>query len=166
MNIIDNAMSQSEFVLAQRTFFERNIPWFYEESQTHKFSDDSYFWHCMYGKTEEGKDAIGQPCSEAFPLFFPLLQRLECNSLINMRANLLINRGPKKSIPHVDRFSSDMSHKTAIFYMNTCNGKTVIDGTEVDSVENRLVTFPSDTMHYVIHQTDEDRRIVININYY
>ena len=59
-----------------------------------------------------------------------------------------------------------MDHKTAIFYLNTCNGKTVVNGTEVESIANRVVIFPANTPHYVISQTDTDRRIVLNINYY
>ncbi len=55
---------------------------------------------------------------------------------------------------------------TAIFYMNTNNGYTYFeDGTKVESVENRLVVFPSYFSHAGATCTDEQRRVVININY-
>jgi hypothetical protein len=50
--------------------------------------------------------------------------------------------------------------------MNTNNGYTEFeDGTKVESVANRIVTFPSVTKHRAVSQTDEQRRVVINFNY-
>ena len=55
---------------------------------------------------------------------------------------------------------------TAIFYLNTNNGWTQFeDGTKVESVENRLVTFPATTHHVGFSCTDESVRIVLNLNY-
>ena len=51
---------------------------------------------------------------------------------------------------------------TSILYINTNNGYTEIeDGTKVDSVANRLVSFPSNMEHRGISQTDEKTRILI-----
>ena len=58
--------------------------------------------------------------------------------------------------------------KTSIFYLNDTNGPTVFkDGTEVECVRNRLVTFPSNTIHSGRSHTEgNDKRIVINFNYF
>ena len=58
--------------------------------------------------------------------------------------------------------------KTSIFYLNNTNGPTVFkDGTEVECVRNRLVTFPSNTIHSGRSHTEgNDKRIVINFNYF
>jgi hypothetical protein len=56
--------------------------------------------------------------------------------------------------------------KIAIFYLNTNNGQTCLDGERVDAIENRLVCFSNTVRHSSISQTDCDRRIVININYF
>ena len=56
--------------------------------------------------------------------------------------------------------------KTAIFYVDTNNGQTDIDGERVDSVENRIIIFPNNIRHSSITQTDTNRRIVINFNYF
>ena len=57
--------------------------------------------------------------------------------------------------------------KTSIFYVNTNDGYTEFeDGTVVESVENRLVTFPSPLKHTGTSCTDTSRRMVININYF
>ena len=56
---------------------------------------------------------------------------------------------------------------TAIYYVNTNNGYTEFeDGSRVESIENRLVTFPSYMKHTGTTCTDQKRRIVINFNYY
>lgn len=55
---------------------------------------------------------------------------------------------------------------TAIFYLNTNNGWTQFeDGTKVESVANRLVTFPATYNHVGFACTDKSVRIVLNINY-
>ena len=56
---------------------------------------------------------------------------------------------------------------TSILYINTNNGGTQFsDGTRVKSVANRLVKFDCSQEHASVSCTDEDRRILININYF
>ena len=56
---------------------------------------------------------------------------------------------------------------TAIYYVNSNNGYTEFeDGTKVDSVRNRLVTFPSSMKHRGVSQTDTRTRMVINFNWF
>ena len=55
---------------------------------------------------------------------------------------------------------------TSIFYVNTNNGYTVFeDGTKVESVANRMLTFPSNLKHCGTSCTDKNIRSVINFNY-
>ena len=55
---------------------------------------------------------------------------------------------------------------TAIFYMNTNNGKTIFKhGEEVNSIANRIVIFNSNLEHAATSHTDEKTRVVINFNY-
>ena len=50
--------------------------------------------------------------------------------------------------------------------MNTNNGYTEFEGGQkVESVANRLVTFPSKIEHCGVSQTDEQTRILINFGY-
>ena len=57
--------------------------------------------------------------------------------------------------------------ETAIFYVNTNNGYTIFKDSQekVDCIENRLVTFPTDTDHCGVSCTDSKQRVVINFNY-
>ena len=57
--------------------------------------------------------------------------------------------------------------RTAIFYVNTNNGYTEFeDGTKVESVANRFVSFAGDLLHRGVSQTDTKERVVINFNYF
>ena len=56
---------------------------------------------------------------------------------------------------------------TAIYYVNANNGYTEFeDGTKVESVENRIVIFPSNIKHRGTSCTNEQTRMVINFNYF
>ena len=57
--------------------------------------------------------------------------------------------------------------RTSIFYLNTNDGYTEFeDGTRIESVDNRLVTFPAYLPHTGTTCTDEPFRVVINFNYF
>ena len=96
-----------------------------------------------------------------------------CNAIYRIKCNLQV-RQPESYI--VEGFHSDLSFDmekdmaakwtTSILYINTNNGYTEFeDGTKVESVANRVVTFPADLMHRGATQTDEQTRILINFNY-
>ena len=56
---------------------------------------------------------------------------------------------------------------TSIFYVNTNNGYTKFeDGTIIESIANRFVSFPAELRHTGTTCTDKNTRIVINFNYY
>ena len=56
---------------------------------------------------------------------------------------------------------------TSIYYVNSNDGYTEFkDGTIIESVENRLVIFPSDMRHTGTTCTNAKNRIVVNINYF
>jgi len=56
--------------------------------------------------------------------------------------------------------------KTSIYYFNTNNGYTLFkDGKKIDSVQNRLITFPSSMEHTGTTCTDQPFRLVLNMNY-
>ena len=70
---------------------------------------------------------------------------------------------------HIDLNPNDpyQHTTTAIYYVNSNNGYTRFeDGTKVDSVGNRMVLFPSMTMHGGTTSTDSRYRMVINFVYY
>ena len=60
----------------------------------------------------------------------------------------------------------NLNSTTAIYYLTTCNGYTLIDGKKIKSVENQIVIFDSNIKHQMVSQTDTPERIVINLNYF
>jgi hypothetical protein len=107
------------------------------------------------------------------PLFdkhiLPILNQLNAFIPVQVRANL-VHRDvdTKESDWHNDYYKDEV--KTAILYFTTCNAKTLLNIDEkeivpIDSIENRIVIFPSKTKHKVIYQTDVHKRIVINFNF-
>ena len=57
--------------------------------------------------------------------------------------------------------------KTAVIYFTTCDGYTEFaNGTIVESVENRCLSFDTPLIHRGTTTTNEERRLVMNINYF
>jgi hypothetical protein len=104
----------------------------------------------------------------------PILEKINSVSMWRIKANLL-TRTPNivENEFHID--IGDLIDKpeklaqwtTSIFYVNSNNGYTKFEnGSIVESVANRMVTFPSNMKHTGTSCTDEQTRIVINFNYF
>ena len=100
-------------------------------------------------------------------VYMPIMDKLNPLAMIRVKLNVFSNAGePISSGWHVDMGETGTPYTTAIYHLNTNNGYTLFeDGTKVKSVANRLVSFPGNTIHTGITQTDEDLRAFINFNY-
>ena len=87
-------------------------------------------------------------------------QRVKANLL--KRQNKIIEGGM-----HIDMHDSPFNSLTSVFYMNTNNGYTRLEtGEKIESVANRLVTFPTRIKHTgSTNNCDALYRCVININW-
>ena len=89
-------------------------------------------------------------------------------ALINVKGKLY----PKTKEIKEHGFDADFDYKhkncmTSIIYINTNNGFTKFkNGKIVESIRNRLVTFPVNLKHTGSTCTDEEYRCIINLNYY
>ena len=82
------------------------------------------------------------------------------------RIKINLTMRTEKLFNHVYHIDLPNKCTTAIFYVNSNNGKTIFkQGDEVDSVANRMVVFNSDLEHAATSHTDEKTRVVINFNY-
>jgi len=155
---IDNFLDKEVFNNFKNILFSNNINWFF---LPHMTKEDNYFFnHCFYNHFV--------PQSPYYPEYIePILKKLKVNAVCEIRANLsLKGTNQYQSNFHVDR---SFECKTAILYMNTCNGYTVLDESKkikINSEENKLLIFNSQIKHAAFSQTDVDRRIVINFNYF
>jgi|21_taG_2_1085346.scaffolds.fasta_scaffold05245_5 hypothetical protein len=101
-------------------------------------------------------------------IILPLLDKINPVAVARVKGNLypctdeIIEHGY-----HVDYEDSNSNAKTSIFYLNTNNGYTkLLDGTVIESIANRLLTFPTNMPHTSSTCNDKQIRSNININYY
>ena len=163
MKLIPVVLKLGDYQKLHEGMMEETFPWYYHPHQATD-KDTSYFFHSFHWSHNIQ--------SEHFNLVIPLIEFLKPVAIVNIRANLLVNRfKPIKSAWHTDSYnSSKMDHKTAIYYVTANNGYTEIKMKrkikQIPSVGNTMVKFDCNTQHRVVSQTSADRRLVININYY
>ena len=138
---------------------EYKFPWFLSSIDYKGAPGDYQMVHLAYAN-ENYQSAF---CNKLW-LF---LEKLDVYSLQRIKINLQIKT--EKIIEHgmhIDCSNAPESALTSILYMNTNNGYSKFeDGTVVESVANRMVTFPAKRRHKGSSCTDEKRRVVINFNY-
>jgi len=147
----------------QEGLMQRRFPWFYNDIIDSPDEVDKFqFTHMFYIEQT--------PTSEFIENLNPILEIMNPISLSRIKANLL-TRTPEiiENEFHVDMVMSEEKLKqwtTSIFYVNTNNGYTKFeDGTKVESVANRMVSFPGNLKHTGTSCTNKKTRVVINFNY-
>tara|TARA_R110002074_G_scaffold46861_1_gene120532 strand:- start:50 stop:532 length:483 start_codon:yes stop_codon:yes gene_type:complete len=157
MNIYKNFLKKEYSNKINKELLKGTFPWYYNKSQTDDLKDSSFFFHCFYNQ----KNKIN---SDYYYLIEPILKKLKIKNLLHVRANLCLKRLSKCSW-HVDNFTKDLKHKTAIYYVNTNNGCTIFKNKKIKCEENKIVLFDADQRHKAKIQTNTDARMVINFNY-
>ena len=164
--IIDNFVDQDSFQMLRKTMFDPSFHWSYNSVIDYEDDKDKFqFTHNFYDQKTGGSSSIFY--NDRF--FNNILKKVGSKEIFRIKANLL-TRTPE-IVPN--RFHTDIQgnwgvipYITSILYMNTNNGYTEFeDGTKVESIENRWVSFPEDTKHRGTSCTDERVRVVINFNY-
>ena len=164
MIIQDDFLPEEQFqAIATSIVYNERFPWFYcgtiADGQE---TSDFQFTHSVYSHQE----GTVSPGLEALRSILDILDPL---ALIRIKINGIVKQD--KIIEHtLHRDGGRITNPewtTAIFYLNTNNGYTLFeDGTKVESVANRLVTFPSNILHTGTSCTDENMRICVNFNYF
>mgnify|MGYP003125562687 CR=1 FL=1 len=142
-----------------------------------KISYDNYqLCHQIYFPSPPGMGSEPKVESSAYciiPLFF---NRIRSICIKRIKANLLMRTS--EIIPHTfhtDYYVDNEVYpdivwsglKTSIYYINSNDGYTEFeDGTRIESVANRLVTFPNHMKHRGTTCTNKPFRMVINFNYF
>ena len=163
IKIEDNFLDQKNFNELQAFMMGESFDWHYTDQIDYDGQKDKYqFIHIFYSD--------GAPRSSFLERLNPILNKLNVFALRRIKANLLtrtlnIDEGEF----HIDMNILEEKLKqwtTSIFYINTNNGYTKFeDGTKVESVANRRITFPANLGHTGTSCTDEKTRVVINFNY-
>ena len=157
LKVIDNFLQKNYFEVLKNEFTNAKFPWYLQKGKVHL--DDGYFQftHIFFDNNKTN--------GTYFNILEPFLWNLDVKSLVRAKMNLTI----KENIIKPFDFHSDVDFvcNTAVFYLNTNNGKTIFENKEeVESVENRIVIFPSNLKHTGTTHTDVPHRIVLNLNYF
>jgi hypothetical protein len=158
IKVIDNFLSNDEFVKIRNVICDDDFPFFYNEFITDEDdpSDYFYFTHLFFIKNA--------PNSRYFYLWESFLQKIECKGLIRIKANLYTKT--KKRVIHRTHTDYDYDHKGCLFYINDNNGATYFKDKQILSKANRAVFFKPNQPHSSSSCTDQNRRITINFNYF
>jgi hypothetical protein len=156
--VIKNFLPNEDFQKLKNLLFGENISWYYLKHMVH--SDDGFFAHNFFNHSSPRSDYFND-------FIIPILIKLNFAAVIKVRANFTF----KKKKKYFSQFHTDCSfiNKTAILYMNTCNGYTILDEKlkiKIKCEENKMLIFNSQIKHCLASQTDEEKRIVINFNYF
>ncbi len=168
MKVIDNYLPTHEHERVKRAMSSGKFPWYLssvvwpDEMECDQL-DNMQFVHCFYDGSTNDKIDIEQFNS---PLMKMFISKARPFNIIRIKANC--HTRTSKIIEH--GFHMDFVHpemETAIYYVNTNDGYTRFeDGTKVESVANRMVLFPTMTMHGGTTCTDNQTRMVINFNWF
>jgi hypothetical protein len=157
--IIDNFLNKEEFNVFKNIILGEDFPWFYNDKKVKIGIEDKknfQFTHLFFSENNI--------TSSFYPIVYPILKKLNANALSKIKANLTI--ASDKAFIFGLHTDTNVNCKTAIYYLNNNNGKTVFENKEeVNSVENRIVIFNSNIKHSAISHTNENRRVVLNINF-
>ena len=164
MKIIDDFLWKDDHKFFVDLFEHKDFPWFickkvaaqevpeeYERQwyMTHMFYDNT-ICSDYYGSIEEKilrhKD---------FPTVFAMLR---------IKGNMY--PGAEKLSEHAPHSDTNFTHMGAIYYINTNNGYTLIEGQKVESIANRMVIFDPSIPHNSTDCTDEPYRMNINFNFF
>ena len=105
------------------------------------------------------------PVSPLYDDFIEFVNKIPVATTCKIKVNM--NPRTHKIIEHGLHTDLPYRCKTGILYLNTNDGYTIFeDGTKIESVENRFVSFDSNIKHSGTSCTNQQVRLVVNINYF
>ena len=175
IEVIDNFLDFKSFKTIQSDTMSWSFPWLrstiigdygIKSGQFKLLCDpklNTQFIHRLHRCPYLDKDTYDSPYQRWSTIFFP---KLNIASVLSAKINF--NPMYTEKVYHGFHRDNPFDNAyTAVYYINTNNGVTAFeDGTEVKSVANRLVKFPSYYMHTGSTCTDEHGRYVMNLNYF
>lgn len=159
--IIDNFLSEKKFLNVKNKILNPEFTWnlvpkVSDTNENLKITSSYYFTHMFYSGF-----FVDQNCN----IFADILNKLDVKSLIRIKANLYPSTNNIEH--HWEHTDFDYEHKGAIFYLNTNDGLTILeDGTEIQSIENRILLFNPSKSHKSTTCTNDKCRVNVNFNFF
>ncbi len=196
ISLVDDFLSKKEFNDLRQFMLFGELPWYYGEHKVNGEDWDhleNYQFTHPFFRMESHFGGLTYKQSPYFEKLIPILERMEFLAIYKVKANLEPLKPERfKSEFHWDyskkvnkradpdhTYFSNVSEKdqemylpcntmtTSIFYLNTNDGYTEFeDGSTVNCVANRFITFPSNIKHRGVSQIDTRFKSVINFNYF
>jgi len=163
IKVIDNLISEEDFTKIFRTLMGEGFPWQYTHFKIYNGENRNDLKNFQFTHIFYNKESIQ---SDFFDMISPIIDKLDALSLIKVKANLTTRWEKIEEFdPHVD--NNIEGSRSAIFYITNNDGYTrfIEEDKRVDSVSNRIVIFPTNTLHVGSTHTNTKTRILININY-
>ncbi len=154
VDVIDNLLDQTDYFNLSNAVLDKGFPWYFSASKV----EDSYpqFVHTFVYNSAITSDYI--------KYLDPIFKKLNVKRLFRVKLNYTSKTS--KIIDYAFHQDVNIACKTAVYYINTNNGYTRIkDGEDIASKANRIAIFNSSLEHAGSSCTDQNYRIILNINY-
>lgn len=169
IEIIDNFLDSEDYLKIDKILNSSEFPWYFQPTITNDFEEKTtgQFTHILY---QENVGAISEWYNTFLsPIANKLFGSMKARSVVLLNAKMNLNpmRETNSLIGshHTDWKIPGNNFRTAIYYCNTNNGYTEITNKKIDSISNRLVNFDGNSKHVGYSCTDQQTRVIININY-
>ena len=173
IRVIDKFLPTNEYITLKDIFTSEDLPWYYASGISDKDAtngivnplDNYYFVHLLYTNM--------MILSQHFDVVKPILEKAlnqalgqDFRTITRIKANLYTRTEEVQVHPFHTDANQIAGLKGALFSLNTCDGYTGFeDGTQVDSVENRVVLFDATKQHHSTSCSNAPYRLNINVNY-
>ena len=164
IKVIDDFLPEEEFNTIQNVMMSSYFKWYYNaitvydtDQYRNNLNDRGQLTHTFL---KEGMEEISDDISILNPMFY----KLGVDYLYRAKANMRMRTDTiELSQYHIDPYENCM---TSIYYINTNDGYTQFeDGSRIDSVANRMVSFYYNIKHAGTSCTNQKTRVVLNLNY-
>ena len=159
IKVIDNFLEEDIFKEIEKILMSDKFPWFFNDFKNDSDDINNFqFTHTVVRGN-------GNVESKFIQYMKPFFDKLNIKKIFRIKINLTTRT--QKLFNHLYHTDVPFECTTAIFYINSNNGKTIFkNGETVNSVANRMVTFPTQTLHAGANCTNDIARVVINFNYH
>ena len=166
MEIIDNYLPTEDFnKLCELIIWNKKFPFFLGEgvAEGENIGTDYNNWYASHVFGAE-QIVVGTEAHPTVNKIFNLLN-FKVKALLKLKVNFYPHTDQiYEHKPHIDY---DFNNKAALLSLNTCDGFTRLhDGTQVDSVANRMLLFDGHELHNSSTTTNASGRWNINMNYW
>jgi len=155
MQVVENFIDEKDLIIIENTLKSNSFPWYYGFAITEN-NPTTQFTHTFHDR-----DML---TSNYIDLLKPILKKIPSMIYFRIKANL--NPRTQKIEETGEHFDvQDKRLKSAVFFINDCDGYCRVGNEKIYSQKNKLITFDSDTIHTGSSTTNQPCRLVLNFIY-